>query len=230
MKLFKNIAGIFASILFLLAFMVFPQETHAVAAASLGDGFADFVFSTGGTTLAAVTAFGNLKRLDRQVSNLGGGIKLFFVDETQFTADWPTEAQVSTGEIVVDPPLAAEKNFANLVFDLNTCSFKSTKSGDLGYQQYDQEFEAEFAGITAAQRAALNKQLNLGAVAIIQTQDGVRHVVGASYAPLTLTDDFNSGAKTSDKKKITLKGKTERGLAFGVTRLGADVEVPILAL
>ena len=222
MKSFNKILGFLLSAALLLALFVFPNEVQQFAVATVGEQSAGWLLGSGTTILGAVTAFGNLKRQDRQLPNLGGAVKLLLLDESRFSADWPTLAQTATGEITDAPTLVSSPSFANVIFDLNSCSFKSSKSGDLGYQYYEHELEAELAGLTVDQGEELGKMLNLGCVAIATFADGLRVVIGASYAPLTLTDDFSSGAKAGDKRKTTLKGKTERGLAFRVTPLASS--------
>lgn len=169
--------------------------------------------------------FKNISYRTRGLSNLGGMARMVLIAETDFTAGWPLESQIVTGEISANPPLKAEVVAAELVFDHSTARGKSSKKGALGYQNYEHEVEAKFAGVDPAQLDAVNKWMNEGGVAVAYYKNGKRRVYGASWNPLVIEDSDDSGAKGDDQNAISFKAKGE-GYSFHAPFLAEAVVLP----
>ncbi|WP_019986308.1 hypothetical protein [Rudanella lutea] len=218
---------VISSVLFglvLLASVLAPAEVGALVPPSMHD----FMFGPEGVTLAATVSFTPIKRKERQKSNLGGIMKLVLFSASDFTDDWPKADDIAAGKLSEVPPLKNGVVGAPLTFDLNTCQVKSTRKGELGYQNVDVSGVAKFAGYEADQIAALDKTINEGGVAIATYKDGTRVVYGTSYEPLTFEDETDSGTKADDKLQMDLKfmGK---GYAFHPPVLEAAVVIPMPA-
>lgn len=222
----KNLR-ILGSILFglaMLATALFPAEAHAL----LPTGVHDFVFGDGSVVLGAGATLGALKRKDRGKDNLGGIAQIILFAEGDFTTPWPLKKDVVTGTLSIAPPLVAGTFGTVLVPDLNTSRVKSSRKGDLGYQNVDVDGELKAAGYDASQAAALDSTINQGGVAIVTYKDGSRAVYGTSYEPLMFEDSTDSGAKGDDKLQIDLKFKGS-GYAFHPPVLATTVVIPISA-
>lgn len=222
----KNLR-ILGSIVFglaLLATALFPAEAQALMPA----GVHDFVFGDGSVVLGAGATLGALQRRARGLDNLGGIKQIILFAEDDFTDEWPKKKDIANGILSIAPPLKAGTFGTVLKPDLNTSRAKSSRKGDIGYQNVDVDGEAKFAGYDAAQQAALDSTLNQGGVAILTYKDGLRVVYGASYEPLMFEDSTDSGAKADDKNQIDLKFKGQ-GYAFHPPTLAATVVIPISA-
>jgi len=169
--------------------------------------------------------FKNLARIERGLSNLGGLARMVAYAEGDFTAGWPIESQVVAGELAVAPPLKAGIVGAELTFDLGTGRGKSAKKGALGYQNYEHDVEAKFAGCDVTQAVALAAFLNQGGVVVCTYKNGKRRVYGASWNPLVIEDSDDSGAKGDDQNGISFKGKVD-ALPFHAPFLAASVVLP----
>ncbi len=218
---------ILGSILFGLALVAtafFPAEAHAL----LPTGVHDFVFGDGSVVLGAGATLGTLKRKDRGLDNLGGIAQIVLFAEGDFTGNWPLKKDIVNGVLSVAPPLVAGTFGTVLKPDLNSTRVKSSRKGEIGYQNVDVDGEAKFAGYDASQAAALDSTLNQGGVAILTFKDGSRIVCGTNYEPLMFEDSTDSGAKADDKLQIDLKFKGN-GYAFHPPVLAASVVIPISA-
>lgn len=172
--------------------------------------------------------FKSLNRKARGSDNLGGVVQMVVLNASDFLARWPLKTDIVAGAIAGPTiPLKAGVNGVVLTFDNGSGRFKSAKKGSIGYQNMDHEGEAVFAGYDAVQSDSLNSSLNEGAVIIATDKDGVRFVLGASYEPLVIEDSMDTGAKSDDKRHISMKFKTEQGLPFHPPALAAAVVVPI---
>jgi hypothetical protein len=216
------------SILFglvMLATAIAPADVQALVPI----GVHDFVFGDGGVTIAAGATFATLNRKARGLANLGGIKQIILFAEGDFTADWPKASDVTPTGLAIAPPLTAGTFGTVLTMDLNTGRLKSSRKGDIGYQNVDVDGECKLAGYDASQAAGLDKTLNQGGVAICIYKDGTRVVAGASYEPLTFEDSTDSGAKADDKLQIDLKFKG-MGYAFHPPVLASTVVIPIAAV
>lgn len=158
--------------------------------------------------------FKSLSYKARGTSNLGGIARMVLFAESDFTAGWPIAADITLlGECTVLPRIIANTVPAEISFDLNTGRAKSSKKGVLGYQNYEHEVEAKFAGVAPAQLEALQKFLNEGGVAVAYYKNGKRRIYGASWNPLVIEDSDDSGAKADDQNAISFKAKAD-GLPF----------------
>jgi hypothetical protein len=168
--------------------------------------------------------FKNLAYKARGSANLGGIARMVLLAESDFVAGWPIRADIdaTTGECTVAPRLAAAVVTAELSFDKDTGRAKSSKKGMIGYQNYEHEVDAKFAGVAPAQMLAVSKFLNEGGVVIVYYKDGTRRVYGASWNPLNIEDSDDSGAKADDQNAITFKGKTD-GMPFHAPFLASAV-------
>lgn len=173
--------------------------------------------------------FKNLSRQERGKSNLGGLARLVVYAETDFTAGWPIKSEIVAGIISTDPPLKPGVIGAELVFDLATGRGKSAKKGTLGYQNYEHDVDAKFAGCAPEQQEALEKFMNEGGVVVGFSKSGQRRVFGASWNPLVIEDSDDSGAKADDQNSITFKAKGE-GYDFHAPFLAESVVLPTDAL
>lgn len=163
--------------------------------------------------------FANLKRQARGNSNLGGISRLVCWAESDFTAGWPLKADIVAGEVSDVPPIAVGVVAAEFVFDKDTCRGKSSKKGKTGYQNYEHEVEAKFAGFDKTQYAAVDKFLNQGGVVVAYHKNGARQVFGASWNPLEIEDSMDTGIKADDGRMVAFKAKAD----------GFDFHAPFLA-
>lgn len=171
------------------------------------------------------STFKNISYRKRGLSNLGGLARLVLIAESDFTAGWPLESQIDSGKISQAPPLKEVVVAAELVFDHNTARGKSAKKGAIGYQNYEHEVEAKFAGVDPTQLDAVNKWMNEGGVAVGYYKNGKRRVYGASWNPLVIEDSDDSGAKGDDQNAISFKAKGE-GYSFHAPFLDDSVALP----
>ena len=172
-------------------------------------------------------SFKPMSRLERQKSNLGGIIRATLFAVSDFTADWPREVDVPAGILAIALPLKTGVTGATLTFDNGTCRVKSAMKGKIGYQNFDHEMEAKFAGFEATQVDALKLLMNEGGVAICTYKDGKRVVVGTSYEPLAFEVAYDSGAKSDDALQISFKAKLENSVAFAPPILAPTVTIPL---
>ncbi|GAB3767737.1 hypothetical protein GCM10028818_01070 [Spirosoma horti] len=219
-----RIIGSFLFALVLVASVVAPAEVQALVPPSAHD----FFFGPQGMTLASAVTLTGFSRRARGVDNLGGIVKMILFADEDFTTDWPLKKDIVAGVLSVAPTLGVGVTGAVLKFDNNTARVKSSRKGDLGYQNVDVDGEAKFAGYEAAQMAALEKTLNNGGVAICIYKDGTRTVYGTSYEPLMFEDSTDSGAKADDKLQIDFKFKGS-GYAFHPPVLASTVAIPLPA-
>ncbi len=169
--------------------------------------------------------FKNLAYKTRGVANLGGIARMVLFAETDFTAGWPIVADITPTGVITAPPLKAAVIGAELSFDMNTGRAKSAKKGIIGYQNYEHDVEAKFAGVDVTQLGALEKFLNEGGVAVAYYKDGTRRIYGSSWNPLVVEDSDDSGAKADDQNGISFKGKAD-GMPFHAPFLAATVVLP----
>jgi hypothetical protein len=174
------------------------------------------------------SAFSKLSYKARGTANLGGIARMVLFAESDFSAGWPVAADVVEGAVAVAPRLKAGVVGAELTFDHNTARAKSGKKGALGYQNYEHDVEAKFAGVSPVQAASVSKWLNEGGVAVAYYKDGSRRIYGASWNPLVIEDSDDSGAKSDDQNAISFKGKAD-GLPFHAPFLAATVELAVVA-
>lgn len=210
MKTLRVIGSILLG-LAMVASVLAPAEVQAVVPVSAHD----FLFGDGGATLGMATvSLASLSRLERQKSNLGGFAKLYLYGASDFTEDWPKEADAKTGTLATPLPLKVGVTAAVLTIDIGSGRGKYSMKGKLGYQNVDHEIEAKFAGYEETQLAMLQNIINEGGVAIGVLKNGKRVVYGSSYTPLEFEDMGDTGAKADDQLSISLKGKGTDGYAF----------------
>eukprot|EP01034_Spumella_vulgaris_P021294 gene21294-27317_t len=170
----------------------------------------------------STSKFKNIAYRARGLANLGGIARMLLYAESDFTAGWPLETQVVAGTLSTVPPIAVGVIPAELSFDLNTARAKSSKKGSIGYQNMEHDVECKFAGVDPTQLEAVQKFLNEGGVAVAYYKNGTRRVYGASWNPLVIEDNDDSGAKADDQNAISFKGKAD-GLPFHAPFLAASV-------
>lgn len=152
--------------------------------------------------------FKNIAYRARGLSNLGGIARMVLFAESDFTAGWPIQADIGLlGECTVLPRVIANTVPAEITFDLNTGRAKSGKKGVIGYQNYEHDVECKFAGVDTTQLEAVQKFLNEGGVVIAYYKNGKRRIYGASWMPLVIEDNDDSGAKADDQNAISFKAK-----------------------
>lgn len=167
--------------------------------------------------------FKNLSYKARGSANLGGIARMVLLAESDFAAGWPIVADIGeTGECTVAPRLKPSVVAAELSFDHQSGRAKSAKKGVIGYQNYEHDVEAKFAGVDPEQMLAVSKFLNEGGVVVAYYKTGARRVYGASWNPLVIEDNDDSGAKADDQNAISFKGKAD-GLPFHAPFLAASV-------
>lgn len=169
--------------------------------------------------------FKNLSYKQRGIANLGGIARMVLFAESDFAAGWPISVDVVAGVVAVAPRLKVGVVGAELSFDLNTARAKSAKKGAIGYQNYEHDVEAKFAGVSPEQAAAVELFLNEGGVAVGYYKNGTRRIYGASWNPLVIEDNDDSGAKADDQNAISFKGKSD-GMPFHAPFLDAAVTLP----
>ena len=175
----------------------------------------------------ATVSLSSFGRKDRQKANLGGIAKLYLYGASDFTADWPTIADVTAG-VIAGPTIPIKTGVLACVvtFDIGTCRVKSDRKGNIGYQNVGVSGECKMAGYEAAQVTALDKTFNEGGVAIAIYKDGTRVVYGSSNEPLTFEDTTDSGAKADDQLMIDFKFKGD-GYAFHPPFLAPAVTIAL---
>lgn len=190
--------------LLMLASFLAPAEVQALVPPSVHD---FFVGPEGVSFGMATVSLSNLSRKDRQKANLGGIQKLYLLAASDFTADWPLQADIAATGIAGPTIPCGAKAWAVITFDIGTCRVKSDRKGPLGYQNVGVTGECKMAGYDATQVAAIEKTFNEGGVAIAVYKDGTRIVLGTSYEPLVFEDSTDSGAKADDQLSIDFKFK-----------------------
>lgn len=170
-----------------------------------------------------------LRPVKQGLSNLGGGIKLLIYTLDQFTADteWPKRADVIAGKSSVAPTIISEETAARVIFDINKgVKMKGVGKGPSSNKVYDHSFEgAVINGFTAEQNEALNDIYNKPCIAIFVQADGTRVVLGSTYKPLNIEDDYDSGAVSGDVNATTLKGMSVQPLDFRPVILASSVTI-----
>lgn len=169
--------------------------------------------------------FKNLSYQKRGIANLGGIARMVLFAESDFLQGWPILADVVAGVVSEAPRLKPDVVGAELTFDHNTARAKSAKKGALGYQNYEHDVEAKFAGVSPAQSAGVEKFLNEGGVAVAFYKNGDARIYGASWNPLVIEDSDDSGAKADDQNAISFKGKSD-GLPFHAPFLSPGTALP----
>jgi hypothetical protein len=176
-----------------------------------------------------------LKRLDRNINNLGGVIYIDLFNESDLNAavlDFPTEAQVSTGEILTaafTAALAGGNAAVRLTLDIESTKITSQSSGDFSSMVYEHGFEGRINGDTLAQHVALQKLLNTPVLAVAVYPDGGRKLLGTLQKPLIVTSEFDSGMKAADGKGRKIIGKQQGTCAFDAPRLATGVTYTVTA-
>lgn len=166
--------------------------------------------------------FKNLDGTSYQKSNAGGLRTVLVILSAGLVGNWPKEADVTAGEIVTAPTLAATYEFAQYEFPDGTAQISSELKGDPGFQSYSHSIELMVAGFSKEIQAELKSHLNAGAVWIVEMNDGSYAVVGSSDNPLFSTRSFTTGKKGSDKRGFTLKG-TQDGFMIDIMPLATSV-------
>lgn len=223
MKQFKNY-GIFGALLLLILCAFWVDGAAVVQQAGT------YFTTPSDVVMASTVSLVGFSRKERQKANLGGLSKVVMFGASDFTADWPVSTGITAGAITgTTIPVKVGATGAVLVFDVGSAEIKHDKKGGLGYQTFSHEFSCAFAGYEAAQKAALDKCLNEGAVIIGYMKDGTRIVAGTSYMPIVLEEEGSTGNKSADGGKISLKGKIEDGVGFAPPELASGVTVPLPA-
>lgn len=226
----KRIAGMYglmAAALMLFVSVVLVPEAAAVAMQYAPPDLVAWLNPSDLVVLAPLTSFTHVKRMDRQLSNLGGFVKMLILSEDDFdttSGDWPKRADITaTGECAVVPTPKAGKTFARILFDLNSAKGDSKRVGDLSYQAYNHGFECQIAGYTKEQAKAIDATFNTGAVVIGFRANGDRVVFGSALCPLIVTDDSEFGGKAEDATRTMLKFSASRALDFKPVLLATAV-------
>ncbi|MCK8492909.1 hypothetical protein M0L20_13660 [Spirosoma sp. RP8] len=204
MKSFRVLGSILFSLI-LVASMIAPTEVQAVVPPSVHD----FFMGPDGVTLGMATvSLTSMSRKERQKSNLGGILKLYMYGASDFTSDFPMEADVAEGLLVPTTlPVKTGVTAAVVTFDLDTCRVKGDQKGKIGYQNCSHSGECKMAGYEAGQLAAIKKVLNEGGVVIAVYKNGTRELLGTSWQPLEFEVATDSGAKGDDPLQIDFKFK-----------------------
>lgn len=176
-----------------------------------------------------------LKRLDRNITNLGGVVFIDIFNESdlnQTVLDFPTESQVSTGEVLAaafTAALAGGNAAVRLTLDIESTKITSASSGDFSSMVYEHGFEGRINGDTIAQHAALQKLLNTPVLAVAVYPNGARKLLGTLQKPLIITSEFDSGMKAADGKGRKIVGKQQGSCAIDAPLLATGVTYTVAA-
>lgn len=174
----------------------------------------------------------NMSRIARGLANLGGVVTIDLFSEDDFlstTFEFPTEANVSTGEItgVAFPTAAGFLGAARIRFDSSQCKVDSEPVGKLGYQGFKHKFSGKLAGNTIAQVLAVQSFRNRPAVAVITMPDGSRQLLGTLINPLTIKGMWTTG-DANGEKQYEVSGEMETPCAFTAPVVNATVLYTLL--
>lgn len=176
-----------------------------------------------------------LKRLDRNITNLGGVVFIDLFNESdlvQTVIDFPTEAQVSTGEVsaaAFTAALAGGNAAVRLTLDIESARITSQSSGDFSSMVFEHGFEGRINGDTIAQHAAIQKLLNTPVLAVAVYPNGERKLLGTLQKPLIVTTEFDSGMKGGDVKGRKIVGKMQGTCAIDAPKLATAVTYTVTA-
>lgn len=177
--------------------------------------------------MSTTTTIRAIHRRDRGLRNLGGIVRVELFEAADFTANWPTQANITNGEVTVAPPLKATAAPVLLTFDIGTAKVMTQKAGSLGYETFSHALECKSAGIDSAKAQALNSYLNEGVVAIATDKEGRRIVLGQAAIPLQVIDEIDTGAKSDDGSFVNLKLNGTDRYSWGTVYLASSVTMPV---
>lgn len=177
--------------------------------------------------MSTTTTIRAIHRANRGLENLGGIVRLELFEAADFTANWPTRANITNGEVTVAPPLKATAAPVLLTFDIGTCKVTAQKAGTLGYETFAHAAECKSAGIDSTKAQALNSYLNEGVVAIATDKAGRRLVLGQAAVPLQVIDETDTGAKADDGSFVNLKLNGTDRYGWGILYLASTVTMPV---
>lgn len=156
----------------------------------------------------ALTDFANIVADAEQEDNIAGNQSYILATLAKnFSAEWPTKADVVAGEITGDPTARlGAKKFAKITVPANTVKYTAVKSETAGHQGKTHSIEFQLAGTSKAVQAELEKFQNAGGVFIVPGNDGGMYVVGSSVAPIYLGYNQQSGGNGTEQRGTTLTG------------------------
>lgn len=170
-----------------------------------------------------------IKRLDRNITNLGGVVFFDIFNESdlvQTVIDFPTEAQVSTGEVLAaafTAALAGGNAAVRITPDIESGMITSQSSGDFSSMVWEHGFECRINGDTLLQHVALQKVLNTPVLVVAVYPNNERKLLGTLQKPLIITSEFSSGTKGADAKGRKLVGKQQGTCAIDAPKLATGV-------
>lgn len=171
----------------------------------------------------SVVNFVSMNATSEQVGNPGGIRKLLRASARSIVGVWPKQADITAGEITVGPTMAGSPaaKWAEYECPDGTMEVTSEQQGNPGYQSFKHAIEFALAGFSKKIQNELAKDLNAGAVFIVEMNDGVHVVVGSSDNPIFTKRTFKGGKKGNDPRGFTLKGEQD-GMMWDILPLAAS--------
>lgn len=158
-----------------------------------------------------------------QEDNVAGNVAAVYMALAKsFTANWPTLAQMTDGEVTTAPTLSSGKKFSKIVVPQNTVRTYDSFGGDAGFQSGMQGIEFNYAGMKKEIVEEIEYYKNAGAVFMVEDANGVFVAVGTVNNPIHLTREGDSGKVGGDKRGFTFKGE-QTGYLRGRVPVAASV-------
>lgn len=160
-----------------------------------------------------------LRPIKRGDSNQGGVIKLLVYLTSQFTADveWPKRSDIVAG-VITGPtiPLITTETAARIIFDLEKGAKITAKgTGPSTNKVYEHALaNAKISGYRAENNESLDQMYNQTLVIVAVHADGSRAVLGSTFKPMTIEDEYDSGAVSGDEKGTMISAKSINKLDF----------------
>jgi hypothetical protein len=176
-----------------------------------------------------------LRPIQRGVSNQGGVIKLLVFLTSQFTADteWPKRSDIAAGKIAGPTiPLITTETAARIIFDLEKgAKITSKGTGPSTNKMYEHALVgARIAGYRAENNESLDQMYNQPVIIVAVHADGSRVVLGSTFKPMTIEDEYDSGAVSGDEKGTVINAKSMNMLDFRPAILDTAVTIAETAI
>jgi hypothetical protein len=164
-----------------------------------------------------------------QVANVAGVSRMWKILAKSFTDNYPTMSDIVAGEVVASPTVRLPAYFipAEYVVPFRTIGFDDSLIGEIGFMNFTHAIEFDFAGFSKESIAELLKDVNAGAVYVVELIDGQLAVLGTANRGLVLGAAGRSGKLGSDKRGKTLKAENN-GYRWPVMPLSAAAKAAFL--
>ena len=160
-----------------------------------------------------------LRPIKRGDSNQGGIIKILVYWISQFTVDveFPKRSDIVAGSIAGPTiPLITTETAARIIFDIEEGAKITAKgSGPSTNKVYEHALVgARISGYRAENNEVLDQMYNQPVVIVAVHADGSRAVLGSTFKPMFIEDEYDSGAVSGDKKGTVISAKSMNMLDF----------------